>query len=59
MGKSCERQCFVDWHVLDRVQEFFGVDAQGLSFLRVCLKGGLPNSLPLPHSCQKPWQDFL
>ena len=53
------RQCFVDWHLLDCVQEFFGVDAQALSFLRVCLKRGLPNSLPLPLSCQKPWQEFL
>ena len=47
MGKSCERQCFVDRHLLDRVQEFFEVDAQALSFLRVCLRSGLPNSLPL------------
>ena len=29
MGKSCERQCFVDRHVLDGVQEYFEVDAQG------------------------------
>ena len=57
MGKSCGRQCFVDWHLLDHVQQFFGVDAQGLSFLRVCLKGGLLNSL-CQHSCAKPWQDF-
>ena len=43
MGNICDRQCFVDWHILRIVQELFGVDTHGW----YVGKQVFPNRLPL------------
>ena len=54
------------WAVRDQlkgVQQIQGTNGAFAAILEdglwVCLKRGLPNSLPLPNSCQKPSQVFL